>query len=113
MGRPGAGKRRRGEWQFLLFPRHSSPVARHLQYDRFDSQIFNTGREHGIKKCIIAIALFAALSSAWAEGQDPANDGDQDHRFQRHMLDTASIAGFSRVGSLAPFSFQATRPDRG
>ena len=31
---------------------------------------------------IIAIAVFAALTNAWAQGQDPAKDGDKDHKFQ-------------------------------
>ena len=34
------------------------------------------------RTCIIAIAVFAALTNAWAQGQDPAKDGGKDHKFQ-------------------------------
>jgi hypothetical protein len=34
------------------------------------------------RTCIVAVAVFAALTNAWAQGQESAHDGDQDHKFQ-------------------------------
>jgi len=44
--------------------------------------------------CIIAISVFAALTTTWAQDQAPANDGDQNHRFR------VSSTTFSDGGTL-------------